>query len=63
MKKKLYEFRLFPTKNKKYTREHCCDSEEQALFELWGMMYALYFEYKKPYAELYCNGKLIKRVR
>lgn len=62
MKNKLYEFRLFPTKNKKYTREHYCDNDDVAKAELRGMIYAMYFEHKKPYAELYYNGKLIQRI-
>lgn len=58
----LYEFRLFPSSKKEYRREHWCESDARARAELTGMIYAMYFEYKHPRAELYKNGKLIQRM-
>ena len=57
--RKEYEFRLFPTNKKSYVRTHYCDSDEIAVAELRGMMYAMFFEYKRPKAELWYCGKLI----
>ena len=61
--KKEYTFKLFPTKTKSYTRSHWCDNDNEAFNQLWGMMYAMFFEHKHPRAELWRDGKCIHSVR
>ncbi len=57
-----YEFRLMPSTRKTYTRKHWCNSDAQAKTEAWGMMYALFFEYKHPHVEIWKNGKMMQRL-
>ena len=58
-KSKEYTFKLFPTKTKSFSRSHWCDNDTTAKHELTGMMYALYFLYTNPRAELWCGNQLI----
>lgn len=54
-----YTFKLFPSKQTTHSRTHWCDSDSDAKHELTGMMYAMFFDYKHPHAELWRDGKLI----
>jgi len=58
---KKYKFILKTNKTngKTFEREHYCADDEVAKNQLFGMMYALFFLYKHPYGEVWCDGKLV----
>lgn len=61
--RKEYTFKLYPSKAKSFARSHWCDNDNDAIQQLYGMMYAMYFEHRHPHAELWREGKMIKSIR
>lgn len=57
-----YEFRLMPTRQTTWTRKHHCETEEQAVHEARGMMYAMFFMYKHPHVEVWQGERMITKI-
>jgi hypothetical protein len=59
-----YTFRLYTHKGgQPRERGHWCATEEEARNQLVGMVYAMFFDYKRPQGELWHDGKLVTSIR
>ena len=58
-----YTFKLYVGKNGKcHERTHHCANIEEAKQQLVGMVYSMFFLYKRPSGELWQDGKMIYHI-